>query len=94
MNKYIIGCVWGVLVVISMLATEAKAATKTWTGGGSTSNASEAANWGGALPVSTDDIVLDATSTKPLIWDAPSNSLSTTVASWTQNSSYSGIVTL
>ena len=79
---------------IIMLATEAKAATKTWMGGGSTSNASEAANWGGALPTSTDDIVLDATSTKPLIWDAPSNSLPTTVASWTQSSSYSGIVTL
>jgi hypothetical protein len=61
-------------------------ATRTWDGGGSTSDASEAANWSGeVVPSSTDDIVLDGTSTKAMTWNAGVNGLPSTVNSWTQS---------
>jgi len=70
------------------------AGAATWDGGGSTENASEAANWSNdTLPSSADDIVLDATTNKNMTWDAPSNGLPATVKSWTQNAGYSGTVT-
>ena len=43
--------------------------TNTWDGGGADNNCSTAANWSSdTVPVSTEDIVLSATSTKDLIW--------------------------
>ena len=57
-------------------------------------NASVAANWcQGRVPIAADDIVLDYFSTSAMTWDAGTNGLPATVASWTQTSNYTGTVT-
>ncbi len=67
-------------------------AAKTWDGGGLTNNCSTAANWSGdTIPTTTDDIILDSTSTKAMTWDSGCPS---TVASWTQSSGYTNTVTV
>ncbi len=67
-------------------------AAKTWDGGGATNNCSTAANWSGdTIPTTTDDIILDGTSTKAMTWDSGCPS---TVASWTQSSGYTNTVTV
>ncbi|MEX1997651.1 MAG: fibronectin type III domain-containing protein [Candidatus Andersenbacteria bacterium] len=67
-------------------------ATRTWDGEGATNDCSEAANWSGdTIPASTEDVVLDATSVKNMTWDA---SCPATVASFSQNTGYTGIVTI
>src|SRR5436190_5357920 len=54
-----------VLVATFRFSTHAAFVTKTWDGGGSTNNWSEAANWSDDIvPVTGDSIVFDATSTK------------------------------
>jgi len=69
-------------------------ATRTWDGGGGDNLASTAANWSdNTRPSSTDDILLDDTSVKDMIWDAGINDLPDTVASWTQTGDYTGTVT-
>ena len=95
MIKRMCGCSVILIVVFGLLFPVGALATNTWIGAGTTVNASEAANWSGGVPTGADDILLDGTTTnKNLVWDAPSNSLPTTVASWMQNASYTGIVTL
>jgi len=82
---------------LALLAGAAQAATFTWNG---TGNASAQANWiedgnpATRLPGVGDDIVLDATSTGAMTWDAGVNGLTDTVASWTQTADYTGTVTL
>ncbi|MDD4059842.1 MAG: DUF2341 domain-containing protein [Kiritimatiellae bacterium] len=58
--------------------------------------ASVAQNWSeGRVPNSTDNILFDGRfSTSDCEWDGGVNSVSTTVASWTQQSDYSGTVTI
>lgn len=88
-----VSCFFGIVLVVAS-AKMAFGATKTWDGGGTDGLASTAANWSGdSLPAAADDIVLDATSTKSMVWDAPTNGLPATVASWTQASAYVGTVT-
>ena len=69
-------------------------ADKTWTGGGSSSYASDAANWAGGRPGTDDTVVLDSTTNKNMIWDAGSNGLPDTVAAWRQTAGYAGTVTI
>jgi len=78
-----------------LTATATAQTTRTWDGGGATSNASEAANWSGdTLPTSVDHIRLDDTSDKDMRWDAGVNGLPATVAAWTQTGDYTGTVTI
>ena len=69
--------------------------TNTWVAL-SDGNASDAANWSlGRVPVYTDDILLDGMfSTANLTWDGATGGMTNTVASWTQLSSYTGVVTM
>ncbi len=67
--------------------TISHAATVTWTGNGSDSLASTAANWN-SVPQSGDDVIFD-NSAKDCTWD-----LSLTLYSLITNSGYSGIITL
>jgi len=97
-NRGGIGLTASIAAAMLMLGTNAaRAATFTWDG---TGNASAQANWledGNAatrLPGSSDDIVLDATSTDAMTWDAGVNNLTDTVASWTQTADYTGTVTI
>ena len=56
--------------------------------------ASASNNWSqGRVPTAADEILLDASSTNDLTWDAGSNGVPTGVASWTQTSNYTGTVT-
>ena len=65
---------------------------KTWDGGGGDNNCSTSANWDGdTIPITTDDILLDGTSTKNMTWDA---GCPATVASFSQNAGYTGTVTM
>ncbi len=82
------------LILILVLAgTPAHAIT--WDGGGSTENASEADNWTpNEVPTSASDIVLDGVNDKNMTWDAGVSGLPNTVASWDQQSGYSGTVTI
>jgi hypothetical protein len=67
----------------------APATTKTWDGGGATSNWSESANWSGdTVPSSGDDVIFDATSTKNATID-----VAITVSSIQIASGYSGTIT-
>ena len=75
----------------------APAGYNTWVApAGAVGYASVATNWSaGTVPTSTNNILVDGRySTAAMIWDAPSNGLSTTVASWTQNADYTGTVTI
>src|SRR5690348_9349206 len=69
---------------------EARAFTaKTWDGGGTTNNWSEAANWSGdTVPVAGDDVTFDATSTKSVTIDTNINVGSIAIAA-----SYTGTIT-
>ncbi|NLB55564.1 MAG: hypothetical protein GX811_07340, partial [Lentisphaerae bacterium] len=59
----------------------------TWSGGGGNALASNPANWvGNAIPVSGDDVLLDNSAQKDMIWD-----LDITVQNWTQDG-YTGRV--
>ncbi|RMD59220.1 hypothetical protein D6821_01680, partial [Candidatus Parcubacteria bacterium] len=74
------------------LANQVQAATITWTGGGTTNNWSELANWTPAqVPASTDDVVFSASSTKNSTWDASGPSQ---IKSLTVGSDYTGTLTL
>ena len=57
-------------------------------------NASDPANWSkGRVPLATDDILVDGTfSQAQLTWDGAGESLTDTVASWTQTESYTNAV--
>lgn len=60
----------------------------------SASRASDYRNWSqGRIPNATDSIQLDSSSTNSLSWDAGVNGLTDTVASWTQTTNYTGVVT-
>jgi hypothetical protein len=87
-NTY--GSAW---VVPSVAFTTLTSVVNTWTGGGTSSNASEAANWSGGVPVRGNTIVLDGTSSKSLRWNAGSNGLPGMVAAWRQTALYTGTVT-
>ena len=66
----------------------------TWTGEAGDGLASSAANWSGGVPTATDKINLDGSvSSVDLTWDAGVNGLPATVAAWTQDASYAGVVT-
>ncbi|MBA3708104.1 MAG: hypothetical protein H0W83_04675, partial [Planctomycetes bacterium] len=83
-----------ICLIIGMLllggAVSTDAATATWTGGGSDTNVSTAANWGGTAPTSSDDVVI-ASGSALIIWDA---SAPGTVNSISLNSGFTGSVTL
>src|SRR5437660_1487717 len=65
-------------------------ATRTWDGGGSTNNWSEAANWSGdAAPVAGDDVVFDATSSKA----CTVNTLAISIRSF-DSTAYTGTITI
>ena len=82
------------LLACSLMFTAGVSFANTWTGGGTSSNASEAANWSGGVPTTGSAIVLDGTSSsKNMNWDAPTNSLPYSVASWLQTN-YTGTVTV
>jgi autotransporter-associated beta strand protein len=55
-----------VALILAVVSGTAQSATRTWTGGGSTDNWSDAGNWGGTAPVNGDTLVWDATSTARL----------------------------
>jgi hypothetical protein len=74
-------------IAFLLIAGTATAATNVWQGAG---NASVAGNWSLGVPGAADDILLDATSTANMTWDAGVNGLPTTVASWTQTAAYTG----
>lgn len=60
----------------------------------SSGNASTASNWStGTVPGPNDDIYLEHFTSANMTWDAGANGLPDTVKSWTQTSSYTGIVT-
>lgn len=60
----------------------------------SSGNASTASNWStGTVPGPNDDIYLEHFTSANMTWDAGANGLPDTVKSWTQASSYTGIVT-
>ncbi|MDA3798553.1 MAG: hypothetical protein PF692_05675 [Kiritimatiellae bacterium] len=61
----------------------------------SAGNASVAANWSqGHVPNASDDILLDVYSIADMTWDVDGvNGLTNVVASWTQTSNYTGVVT-
>lgn len=58
--------------------------------------ASTAVNWSkGHMPTADDDVLLDGDFSKAdMIWDGGVNGLGDTVKSWTQTSSYTGLVTV
>jgi fibronectin-binding autotransporter adhesin len=86
---------WIVIAAGVVFALSSTASAAVWTGLGTTNNASEAANWsGGVLPTSSSVITLDATSTKNMLWDGGVGGLPTTVAGWSQASTYTGTVTV
>lgn len=77
---------------LAVKVTHAAGATRTWDGGGGDNNASTAANWSSdTAPVAGDFVVFDGTSTKNCTWDISS---STTFATFSINSGYSGIISL
>jgi hypothetical protein len=78
-----------IVVLLQLLSPSlAAAATKTWDGGGSGTNCSTTQNWSGdSIPTVADDIVLDSTSTKDLVWDS---GCPTAIRSWSQNTGYTG----
>jgi hypothetical protein len=81
-------------LALAVVAGMAHAGTKTWDGGGSDDLASTAANWSDdTVPTPNDHVRLDATSTKNMVWDSPTNGLPATVASWSQTADYTGDVT-
>ena len=57
-------------------------------------NASVAGNWSQGVPTSDDAILLGVFSTADMTWDAGVNGLPDAVASWTQDSGYTGTVTI
>ncbi len=76
--------------VAVMAAVATQAAVCTWTGAGASSNASEAANWSPAAPTgSADEVVLNGTAAKSMLWD-----LTNPIASWFQDATYGGTVTV
>src|SRR5437773_11864893 len=79
-----------VLVATFRFSTHAAFVTKTWDGGGSTNNWSEAANWSDDIaPVAGDSLIFDGTSTKNAVVDASFNIFALNV-----NSGYSGTVSI
>ena len=94
-RKWMIGV--GVLLMLTagmFYPDSAWSADKTWTGGGASFYASEAANWAGGIPGTDDTVILDSTTNKNMIWDAGSNGLPDTVAAWSQTAGYAGTVTV
>ena len=81
-------------VVCLLLTSNAWGVDKTWTGGGASFYASEAANWTGGIPGTNDTVILDSTTNKNMIWDAGSNGLPDTVAAWSQTAGYAGTATM
>lgn len=81
------------LATPSVVFTTLQNSANTWTGGGTNSNASEAANWSGGVPTSGDSIVLNIATNKNMTWNAGSNGLPNTVAAWLQTADYTGSVT-
>jgi hypothetical protein len=58
----------GVALVLALSSTIVTAADRTWTGAGSTSNMSDAANWqGGAIPVTGDHLIFPGTVAKKTV---------------------------
>jgi len=86
----------GVLgAAFGLAALTAPAAVKLWQPTVRDGFASTPANWSGrSVPTSADDIVLDATSSRSLVWDAPNGGLPTSVNSWRQDAAYTGRVTI
>lgn len=91
------------LLPVNCIASEAASATvvinnygydpeyNIWIGEG---NASDPLNWSqGRIPSEQDDIMLSIFSGADMTWDAGVNGLPSKVASWTQESSYTGTVT-
>ena len=83
---------WSLLALILpawivLLPTAAQAATRTWTGLGTTNNWSEAANWS-ALPGAADIATFNATSVKPATIDG-----NISVAGIAINAGYTGTIT-
>lgn len=83
--------VWMFLSLVWFAGVQAvlSGTTVTWSGGGGNNLASTAANWvDGVVPQDGDDVVLDATSSKDMIWD-----IEIKPGSWLQDG-YGGIVTI
>lgn len=86
------GCALVLGGVLSLCATDAPAATRTWTGAAGDGLASTPGNWSPeGVPTGVDDIVLDGTSSSNLLWDAGATN---EVQSWLQTGAYSGTVTI
>ena len=64
--------------------------TRTWDGGGSTNNWSEAANWSGDVVPNGDAVLFNASSSKNATVDG---SFSNNVADFTVSSGYTGVIT-
>jgi hypothetical protein len=77
------------LFFVLCFSERAAAVTKTWDGGGGTSNWSDTVNWSGdTVPAASDDVVFDGTSTKNATID-----VSITVSSIQIAGSYTGTIT-
>ena len=77
---------------ITIKTLTAPAGTNTWiAAAGTVGYASDANNWSDGVPKVADNILVDGRfSTASMIWDAPSNGLADTVASWTQSADFTG----
>jgi hypothetical protein len=86
---------FGLLLVMTIAvfarADRTMAAFNMWTGGGTTNNCSDGANWSlGVAPTSSDDVVIN-TGNKAITWDA---SCPSTVNSFLMDNGYTGTGTL
>jgi hypothetical protein len=87
---YALGTATQAVVTITDFLPPATGTTNVWIGSG---NAGVAANWSlGHVPTAPEDILLTGFSVADMTWDAGVNGLSTNVASWTQDTNYTGNV--
>ena len=81
-----------IFFALFFISINVSAATRTWDGGGTTNNWSEAANWSdNIVPGSSDNVIFSASSTKNSVWDSAGP---TQIASLNVQSNYSGSLTL
>lgn len=83
--------------ILSLGATLAQAATRTWTGAGADANASTPENWSDdTAPVAGDHVVFDdshaGNAQTNIVWDVDPGV--TGFASWTQTADYDGMITI
>ncbi|MGH3090634.1 MAG: Ig-like domain-containing protein [Rubrobacteraceae bacterium] len=85
----VVAAVAVVLMALAVFASPSWAVNRTWDGGGTTNDWSEAANWSGdTVPGVNDTAIFDGTSTKDATIDVP-----VTVSGFQINSGYTGTIT-